>query len=125
MLCNPPHPVPRLPPGQASPQGGRGRCGQRAAPGRIMTTDAFKQQAAERALTLVEDGMTLGLGTGSTAARFVDLIGRRVAQGLKVSCVATSRATRERAARLGIVLTNLEERPFLDLTVDGADEIDP
>jgi ribose 5-phosphate isomerase A len=89
-----------------------------------VTTDRYKQHAAEHALTLVEDGMTLGLGTGSTAARFVDLLGRRVAEGLKVSCVATSRATRAQAERLGIVLIDLDRRPFLDLTVDGADEID-
>jgi ribose 5-phosphate isomerase A len=89
-----------------------------------VTTDEYKQQAAERALTLVEDGMTLGLGTGSTAARFVDLLGRRVAQGLKVSCVATSEATRAQAERLGIALIDLDHRPFLDLAVDGADEID-
>ena len=89
-----------------------------------MTTDQYKQQAAEHAITLVEDGMTLGLGTGSTAARFVDLVGRRVAEGLKVRCVATSEVTRIQAERLGIALFNLDQRPFLDLTVDGADEID-
>ena len=89
-----------------------------------MTADEYKQQAAEHALTLVEDGMTLGLGSGSTAARFVDLIGRRVTQGLKIRCVATSEETRAQAERLGIALINLDQRPFLDLTVDGADEID-
>jgi ribose 5-phosphate isomerase A len=89
-----------------------------------VTIDAFKQQAAEHAVTLVEDGMTLGLGTGSTAVRFVDLLARRVAGGLKVNCVATSEATRAQAVRLGIVMIDFEERPFLDLTVDGADEID-
>ena len=89
-----------------------------------MTIDQYKQQAAEHALTLVEDGMTLGLGSGSTAARFVDLIGRRVAEGLKIRCVATSKATRAQAERLGIPLIDLDQRPFLDLTVDGADEID-
>jgi len=89
-----------------------------------VTADEYKQQAAEHALTLVEDGMTLGLGSGSTAARFVDLIGRRVTQGLKIRCVATSEETRAQAERLGIALINLDQRPFLDLTVDGADEID-
>lgn len=89
-----------------------------------MTNDAYKQQAAEHALTLVEDGMTLGLGTGSTAALFVDLLARRVAQGLRVGCVATSEATRAQAARLGIALIDFDQHPFLDLTVDGADEID-
>ena len=89
-----------------------------------MTSDDWKQLAAERALTLVEDGMTLGLGTGSTAARFVDLVGRRVKEGLKVRCVPTSEATRAQAERLGITLISLEQQPFLDLTVDGADELD-
>lgn len=89
-----------------------------------MTTEQYKQQAAERALALIEAGMTLGLGTGSTAARFVDLLARRVAQGLKVSCVATSEATRAQAERLGIPLIDFDRRPFLDLTLDGADEID-
>jgi ribose 5-phosphate isomerase A len=90
-----------------------------------MTADQWKQLAAERAIELVEDGMTLGLGTGSTAARFVDLLGRRVKEeGLKVACVPTSEATRAQAERLGIALMSLDQQPFLDLTVDGADEID-
>ena len=89
-----------------------------------MSADRWKQQAAERAITLVEDGMTLGLGTGSTAARFVDLVGRRVQEGLKLRCVATSEATRAQAEELGITLITLDQQPFLDLTVDGADELD-
>jgi ribose 5-phosphate isomerase A len=89
-----------------------------------MSADIWKQQAAERALQFVEDGMTLGLGTGSTAARFVDLVGQRVKAGLRVRCVPTSQATHAQAERLGIPLTTLDESPFLDLTVDGADEID-
>ena len=89
-----------------------------------MSADTWKQQAAERALQFVEDGMSLGLGTGSTAARFVDLVGQKVKAGLKVKCVPTSEATRAQAERLGIPLTTLDDTPFLDLTVDGADEID-
>jgi ribose 5-phosphate isomerase A len=89
-----------------------------------MTSDDWKQQAAERALTLVEDGMTLGLGTGSTAARFVDLVGQKVKAGLKLRCVPTSEATRAQAERLGIPLITLDQQPYLDLTVDGADELD-
>ncbi len=89
-----------------------------------MSVDTWKQQAAERAIALVEDGMSLGLGTGSTAARFVDLVGKRVKEGLKVRCVPTSEATRVQAERLGIPLISLDEHPFLDLTVDGADEFD-
>ncbi len=89
-----------------------------------MTSDQWKQQAAERALELVEDGMTLGLGTGSTAARFVNAVGRRVKEGLKLKCVPTSEATRAQAERLGIPLISLDQQPYLDLTVDGADELD-
>ena len=89
-----------------------------------MTADDWKQQAAERALALVEDGMTLGLGTGSTAARFVDLVGQKVKDGLRVRCVPTSEATRAQAERLGIPLITLDQQPYLDLTVDGADELD-
>jgi ribose 5-phosphate isomerase A len=89
-----------------------------------MSADTWKQQAAERALEFIEDGMTLGLGTGSTAARFVDLVGQRVKAGLRVKCVPTSQATHAHAERLGIPLTTLDETPFLDLAVDGADEID-
>ena len=89
-----------------------------------MSADTWKQQAAERALQFVEDGMTLSLGTGSTAARFVDLVGQRVKAGLQVRCVPSSQATQAQAERLGIPLTTLDDTPFLDMTVDGADEID-
>jgi len=89
-----------------------------------MSADTWKQQAAERAIALVENGMTLGLGTGSTAVKFVDLLGARVKQGLSVRCVPTSEATRAQAGNLGIPLMTLDEQPFLDLTVDGADELD-
>jgi ribose 5-phosphate isomerase A len=87
-------------------------------------TPDYKLQAAERALTFVEPGMKLGLGTGSTAATFVDLLAVRVRSGLDVICVPTSEATMAQAQRLGIRLTTLDDEPFLDLTVDGADEID-
>ena len=87
-------------------------------------SDRQKREAARRALELVEPGMRLGLGTGSTARHFVDLVGEKVAVGFDVRCVATSEATAARAKTLGIPLTTLEEFPELDLTVDGADEID-
>ncbi len=87
--------------------------------------DALKRQAAARALEQVRDGMRLGLGTGSTAKHFVELLGERVRAGLKVVGVPTSEATRADAARYGIALTTLDEIDRLDLTVDGADEIDP
>ncbi|HXG78700.1 MAG TPA: ribose-5-phosphate isomerase RpiA [Methyloceanibacter sp.] len=90
----------------------------------MLTSDDLKESAARAALDLVEDGMRLGLGTGSTAARFVAALGERVARGLNVICVPTSEATRAQAEALGIPLTTLDETPQLDLTVDGADEID-
>ena len=89
-----------------------------------MSADDFKRQAAAKALEFVEPGMKLGLGTGSTAKHFVDLLGARVTAGLKVLCVPTSEATRLQAAALGIPLTTLDEVLELDLTVDGADEFD-
>jgi len=89
-----------------------------------MGQDAFKVAAAEQALRYVEDGMRVGLGTGSTAAKFVDALGRRVAGGLKVVCVATSQATQAQAEALGIPMSTLDEQQFLDLTVDGTDELD-
>jgi ribose 5-phosphate isomerase A len=87
--------------------------------------DELKRQAAARALEHVRDGMKLGLGTGSTAKHFVELLGERVRGGLNVIGVPTSEATRADAERCGIALTTLDEIDRLDLTVDGADEIDP
>lgn len=89
-----------------------------------MTQDEQKKAAAEKALDYVENGMHLGLGTGSTAAMFVDLLGARVKDGLHVLCVPTSEATHEQARKLGIPLATLEELPHLHLTIDGADELD-
>ncbi|GAC1328028.1 MAG: ribose-5-phosphate isomerase RpiA [Candidatus Dormibacteria bacterium] len=83
-----------------------------------------KRAAAESALDMVTDGMLLGLGTGSTAAFFIDALGARVAAGLRVECVATSVASHRQAAALGIHVSEQADRR-LDLTVDGADEIDP
>jgi ribose 5-phosphate isomerase A len=87
-------------------------------------SDDLKRAAAERAVALVEDGMRVGLGTGSTAAHFVALLGARVRGGLKVVGVPTSEATRAQAERERVPLTSLDETPELDLTVDGADELD-
>jgi ribose 5-phosphate isomerase A len=86
--------------------------------------ERLKRDAAQRALDDVRDGMTLGLGTGSTARHFVELLGERVRGGLKVIGVPTSEATRTQAAQCGIPLATLDDIPHLDLTVDGADEID-
>ncbi|WP_409189222.1 ribose-5-phosphate isomerase RpiA [Bradyrhizobium sp. RDM4] len=90
-----------------------------------MDMDQLKRQAAARALEDVRDGMQLGLGTGSTAKHFVELLGERVRTGLKVIGVPTSEATRLDAMRCGVPLTTLDEIDHLDITIDGADEIDP
>ena len=87
--------------------------------------DRRKREAARRALDLVKSGMRLGLGSGTTARHFVDLVGDKVAAGFDVLCVATSEATGAQAKARGIPLATLDELPELDLTVDGADEIDP
>lgn len=87
-------------------------------------SDQLKRAAAERAVALVRDGMRVGLGTGSTAAHFVAALGDRVRAGLAVVGVPTSEATRAQAEGEGIALATLDDVPELDLTVDGADEID-
>jgi ribose 5-phosphate isomerase A len=90
-----------------------------------MSADDQKRLAAERALTFVTSGMKLGLGTGSTAAHFVIGLGERVRAGhLDVVGVPTSEATHKLAIEHGVPLTTLDETPELDLTVDGADELD-
>jgi ribose 5-phosphate isomerase A len=90
-----------------------------------MDIDAQKRAAAARALDFVRPGMRLGLGTGSTARHFVELLSEKVRSGLDVIAVPTSEATRRDAERWGVPLTTLDEMPHLDLTVDGADEIGP
>lgn len=89
-----------------------------------MSADLWKKQAAARAIELVRPGMRVGLGTGSTAEKFVALLGERVKAGLDVICVPTSERTAMQARDLGISLSTLDDTPYLDLTVDGADELD-
>jgi ribose 5-phosphate isomerase A len=84
----------------------------------------MKRRAAERALTFVESGMTIGLGTGSTAAHLVRLLGAKVATGFKVRCVPTSEQTAALALSLKVPLVSLDDAGFLDLTIDGTDEFD-
>jgi ribose 5-phosphate isomerase A len=84
-----------------------------------------KRIAAAKALEEVQSGMRLGLGTGSTAQHFVDLLGEKVARGFDVLCVPTSERTAAQARELNIPLTDLDTISHLDLTVDGADEIGP
>ena len=83
-----------------------------------------KIQAAEAALQHVEDGLRLGIGTGSTAEEFVRLLAEKVAGGLKVEGVPTSERTARLCVELGVPLKSLDELPELDLTIDGADEVD-
>jgi ribose 5-phosphate isomerase A len=89
-----------------------------------MDAAQMKREAARRALEYVEDGMIVGLGTGSTAAEFVTLLGEKVKQGLKITGVPTSEATLRQALSLGIPMATIDEEPEIDLTVDGADELD-
>jgi ribose 5-phosphate isomerase A len=91
----------------------------------VTSLEDRKRAAAARAVALVEPGMRLGLGTGSTARHFVELLGERVRGGLAVTAVPTSMATLTLATKAGIPLSTLDESPELDLTVDGADEIGP
>jgi len=90
-----------------------------------MSLEAYKRAAAARAVDFVRPGMRLGLGTGSTAQAFIELLAERIRGGLDIVAVPTSEATRAQAARLGMALTTLDDAPDLDLTVDGADEIAP
>jgi len=85
----------------------------------------LKRQAAARALEHVRSGMKLGLGTGSTAKHFVELLAERVAEGLEVVGVPTSEQTRALAESLNVPLGTLDEYPALDLCIDGADEVGP
>ena len=87
-------------------------------------SDQFKRAAANAALDYVEDGMTLGLGTGSTAAHFVDLLGEKVRNGFSVKGIPTSEDTRQLAERVGIDLIEPDETTTIDIAIDGADEID-
>ncbi|HWD13577.1 ribose-5-phosphate isomerase RpiA [Pseudochrobactrum sp. sp1633] len=84
----------------------------------------LKIAAAAEALTYVKSGMKLGIGTGSTAEEFVRLLAVKVAEGFEVIGVPTSERTTALCAELGVPLTTLEETPHLDLTIDGADEVD-
>ncbi len=90
-----------------------------------MDKEAGKRLAAEEAAKYVKNGMTLGLGTGSTAAYFVDIVGRLVSEGWSLRGVPTSEATRAHAQRLGVEIIEPDETTVIDLAVDGADEADP
>jgi ribose 5-phosphate isomerase A len=87
--------------------------------------DTWKHLAGEAAVNLIEDGMVLGLGTGTTATQMIYALGRRIQEGLRITgAVATSQVSEELARKLGIPLTDLDTHPVLDLAIDGTDEID-
>lgn len=87
--------------------------------------DLEKEAAARASLRFVKDGQVVGLGTGSTAAYFIQLLGEQVKNGLRIRGIPSSVRSREQAASLGIPLTTLDECQQIDVTVDGADEVDP
>jgi ribose 5-phosphate isomerase A len=87
--------------------------------------DRAKQAAADAAAAIVEDGMLVGLGSGTTLRRFVRSLGLRVGQGLKITGVPTSESTRALAVEVGVPVADLNDVGELDLVLDGADEIDP
>lgn len=91
----------------------------------MSSRDDLKRQAAEAAVAEVEDGMVLGLGSGSTAELAVHALARRVATGLRVSGIPTSERTAVLARYLGVPLTDFTAHAWLDLTIDGADEVEP
>jgi ribose 5-phosphate isomerase A len=90
-----------------------------------MDARQLKIEAAREALTHVADGMKLGIGTGSTAEEFVRLLAEKVGEGMIVIGVPTSERTARLCSELGVPLSTLDETPRLDLTIDGADEVDP
>ncbi|MBX9450410.1 MAG: ribose-5-phosphate isomerase RpiA [Mesorhizobium sp.] len=90
-----------------------------------MDARQLKIEAAREALTHVADGMKLGIGTGSTAEEFVRLLAVKVGEGMTVIGVPTSERTARLCSELGVPLSTLDETPRLDLTIDGADEVDP
>lgn len=87
--------------------------------------DSAKQAAAEKAAGLIESGMLVGLGTGSTATFFISALANRCRNGLKILCIATSNQSAEQAKREGLSLYSIDEIESIDITVDGVDEIDP
>ncbi|MEL6744654.1 MAG: ribose-5-phosphate isomerase RpiA [Pseudomonadota bacterium] len=87
-------------------------------------SDALKQKAGEAALQFIKDGMVVGIGTGSTAEAFIRALAPAVADGLSIIGVPTSVKSEALCRELGIPLATLEEQPVLDITVDGADELD-
>src|SRR5688572_20928108 len=90
-----------------------------------MSSDDYKRQAGERAVEFVEDGMVVGLGTGSTAVFATRRLAARMREGLRFTAVPTSERTARLARELGIPLRDLNDVPRIDVTIDGADQVDP
>lgn len=88
------------------------------------SAEAAKRQAAEWAAQQIQDGMAVGLGSGTTSALVIEEVGRRVAAGLRVTAIATSEQSHREAVSLGIPMTDFTHQPRLDLTIDGADEVE-
>ena len=88
-----------------------------------MNRDPQKRQAAQQAAELIEDGMVVGLGTGSTATFFIDSLIARARDGLRIVCVPTSERSGEQARAGGLTVVGFDTHPAIDLTIDGADEI--
>lgn len=86
--------------------------------------EAAKRRAAEWAAQQIEDGMAVGLGSGTTSALVIEELGRRVAAGLRIAAIATSEHSHREAVSLGIPMTDFAHQPHLDLTIDGADEVE-
>jgi len=90
-----------------------------------MTQDEAKALVGQRAAAMVEDGMRVGLGTGTTSVQFIKALGTRVQQGLRIRCVASSDSSTELGRSLGMDVTTLDQLSELDLYIDGADEVAP
>ncbi len=90
-----------------------------------MTQDEAKALVGKRAAEFVDEGMAVGLGTGSTSTMFIRALGERVRAGLKIRCVASSDASRDLGLSLGMEVVGLAELPELDVYIDGADEVGP
>lgn len=88
------------------------------------SAEAAKRQAAEWAAQQIQDGMAVGLGSGTTSALVIEEVGRRVAAGLRITAIATSEQSHREAVSLGIPMTDFTHQPRLDLTIDGADEVE-
>jgi ribose 5-phosphate isomerase A len=88
-------------------------------------SDALKKLAAEEAVTYLKEGMIVGLGTGSTAEFAIKKIGKKVDDGFDIIGIPTSVCTKKLAERLGIPLSDINDHPNIDITIDGADQVDP